>query len=217
MLTGVPEVYRKIRFRRHFKWGGIKIPYDAIERIYDLDAPLDAILVSAGDEAGIERAAPFCKGRIHDPKARTESAIYIIKVVDQPICKIGYSSYPTKRLLELQQATWCKLRLAAAFFIINGKPAYLEGDIKEALKKQRRLVRGEWFRGEVEEIAKVVIDLARENEYRLCGSDVFLDNWTARVASIANARDDHRKSQGDRSRAYNASLDARIAAAFAQA
>lgn len=65
--------------------------------------------------------------------------IYIIKVKDKDICKIGYSENPEKRLASLQTANYEKLELITTF---NGSR-----DLEAHLHKKFGVYRlnGEWF------------------------------------------------------------------------
>ncbi len=66
--------------------------------------------------------------------------IYCIKQAGLPICKIGYSIDPNKRLKQLQTGSASRLKI---LYVIEGDQVF-EREIHEKFK-QYRLLGGEWF------------------------------------------------------------------------
>lgn len=177
-------VPRKITFAK-----GYSVRFSSDEMAYNLDAPPSAIIESACDPDALAILSAYTARQVQSGEPRGEDALYVISVDGLPVCKIGYSFYPAKRLIELQQQTWCDLRLSAVFYPLNWKADRLERAVLDKAKELDLIIRGEWLNVSAEDAVALIAKIAKGKKKLLAGSDTYFDNLASRTAGLQAAHE----------------------------
>lgn len=119
-----------------------------------------------------------------DRTAGFEKAVYVIQVADDPICKIGVSANPLKRVEDLQGSHYRELFLYAVVFCPTRHAVAIEqAALARASEAGDRLM-GEWVSMTPEDTLRMIFEVARDDNRAICDGRIWFDNMVQRTVRM---------------------------------
>jgi hypothetical protein len=149
----------------------------------DITATTDLCMDGFANSRAMELASKF-----HDDRTKgLPSAVYVVAAEHIPVCKIGVATNPIGRLLSLQIGNWHELSVESLLWFDNGA-VEIEQTALRAAKEMGIYLRGEWVEATAREAAELVVKAARHIGKPAYDSETWIENWSARVNALAEAK-----------------------------
>lgn len=133
------------------------------------------------------RAMQLARKLAEDRAKWMPSAVYVICPHDIPVAKIGIGTDPGDRLCQIQIGCWHRLSVMALLWLDTG--AYqIEQLALKAAKEMDIYLRGEWVSATPQEACELVVKAARYSRLPVYDSATWIENWSARVDAVVEAR-----------------------------
>lgn len=178
--------FKAIQGRTKFSSGNLLGGIRSDNLAFDMGEDVSAFMSLCKSEDGLASAIGMLRA-MSAKNSRTsgyEKAVYVIAVEGRAITKIGISADPIKRLRDLNNSHYRKLRLHGVVFCPTRKSGSIEQEalLRATLRKKR--LKGEWTELEPDEALQVVLESARDGDWPTCDGRTYLDNMIARTKAL---------------------------------
>lgn len=152
-------------------------------RAFDLSQDLEPFIEACRSPQGLADAIGMLDALSDGSRnAGFEKAVYVIQVEDDPICKIGISSNPLRRLSDLRQSHYRELSLYAVIFCPTRKSGSIEQTVLARAGTDRLM--GEWIAEEPRSVLRMALEAARDRRFDVCDGRTWFEDMVARTRAL---------------------------------
>lgn len=162
---------------------------EGINHHFDLSADHEPCIDLCLSEKGLADALGLLRAASESSRvAGFAKAIYVIQVADDPICKIGVSSDPTRRVVDLQGSHYRELFLYGVVFCPTHKSVTIEQDVLSRAQDAGDRLMGEWIAAEPRAVMRMIFESAKDKRVPICDGRTWFDYKVQRTKAEYTAR-----------------------------
>lgn len=190
MLPDRAPLYRQIPRKRRVVSDCDALHYADVGGEFDLSLDIDAAMAACRSAQGLADAIGMLSALAgkNDRTSGFEKAVYVIQVGDDPICKIGVSANPLKRVADLQVAHYRELFLHAVIFCPLRQSVSIEQGVLSIAERQGTRLMGEWINDEPENVLRCALEVARDGGYSTCDGRRWFEDMVSRTKELHRQR-----------------------------
>lgn len=158
-------------------------------QVFDLDEGVDSAATACRSPEGLADAIGMLTALAgkNERTAGFEKAVYVIQVADDPICKIGVSANPIRRVADLQACHYRELFLYAVIFCPTRRSVTIEQEVLEQASQAGNRLLGEWVAYPPEVTLRMALETARDKRIDVCDGKTWFSNMVERTKVLHKA------------------------------